>query len=288
METRRVSIGGSGESGNNKGRPLQKMFLSVPPSYDLLNRLLTLRFDIRWRRMAGRVLLKENPVRVLDLCCGTGDMAIEIRNQAMSKTEVWGLDYSEPMLWLAIQKSLGSGQSNGRDGRKKNIHDYIKGKRSGLARREINGLPGEGMDANGIRFIHGDAAMMPFADGFFDAVGIAFAFRNLTYMNPDTARFLEEIKRVLKPGGLFVVVETSQPRHSFLRKAMHAYLRYIAAPLGSVISGNKAAYRYLAHSAIHYHDADQVSAILHGAGFRDVKYRPLLGGIAAIWRASMP
>jgi demethylmenaquinone methyltransferase / 2-methoxy-6-polyprenyl-1,4-benzoquinol methylase len=230
-------------------RPLQKMFQAVPPSYDLLNRLLTFRFDERWRKQAAKIILEGQPARVLDLCTGTGDLALRLKKGASPETGVWGLDYSLPML-----------------------------ERAGVKARK-RGLPD-------IRFIHGDAAAMPFEDGFFDAAGIAFAFRNLTWKNPDTGKFLAEILRVLKPGGKFVVVETSQPRSRLFKALVHFYLRRVSVPLGGMISGHRGAYHYLAHSAIHYYTAEEVRQLLLDAGFTAASHRLLLNGVAGLWEAT--
>ncbi len=236
-------------SGKEEGmRPLQKMFTSVPPSYDILNRVLTLRLDQAWRRKAATLCFENRPSRVLDLCCGTGDLAIQLRKRAGTAAKVYALDFSGPMLHLATGKA---------------------------ARRRYDD----------IEFIHGDAAEMPFSDGFFDSIGIAFAFRNLTFNNPDTDRFLREILRVLKPGGLFVAVETSQPGNRLLRKLFHIYLKYVTAPFGGLVSGHRGAYKYLSHSAINYYTAPELKELLLTAGFKNVSFLPLLGGIAGILKS---
>ena len=227
-------------------RPLQKMFMSVPPKYDLINRVLTLRFDESWRKKATKVLISNKPKRLLDLCTGTGDLALKLRKNAPRSTEVYALDFSQPMLELAREKA---------------------------SRRNV-----EGVD-----FRFGDAAQMPYEDDFFDGVGIAYAFRNLTYKNPDTEKFFAEILRVLRKGGQFVAVETSQPDNPLMRKLYHAQMRYITAPLGGLLSGEKEAYQYLANSASDFYTPEEMKEILLKAGFSKVDYQQLLGGVAALW-----
>ena len=224
------------------------MFAAVPPSYDFLNRFLTLRFDQAWRKRAATICLENKPEKVLDLCCGTGDLVCLLGRMAPEGTSLSALDYSLPMLEIAGKKAAGKG------------------------------LPG-------IKFIHGDAAEMPFPAGYFDSVGIAFAFRNLTFHNPDRDRFLSEVFRVLKPGGRFVIVETSQPRNPLIRKLFHFYLRWVTAPFGGMISGHYGAYKYLAHSARHYYNRGELEELLSGAGFSNVSSQPLMGGIAGIFTA---
>ncbi len=227
-------------------RPLQKMFLAVPPSYDFLNRLLTLRMDQLWRRRAARKMLQEPVDQILDLCTGTGDLAIMLRRLAAPSVKIHALDYSTTMLKVAKMKISRQKQTQ-------------------------------------ITLVQGDAASMPFKDGYFDAVGIAFAFRNLTFKNPDRDRFLAEIRRVLKPCGRFVAVETSQPENRWIRGLYHGYMRFVTKPLGGRLSGHRGAYHYLAYSAIQYYRATELRQILIEAGFSKVIYKPMLFGMAALW-----
>jgi len=233
-------------------QPLKKMFDAVPRRYDALNRLLTLRFDERWRARAAQLCLAGRPARVLDLCCGTGDLARQIARRAAAGTAITGLDYSPGMLELARAK----------------------------AAKTRAGQPAD--------FVEGDASAMPFADRTFDAVGTAFAFRNVTWRNPLKERVLAEVLRVLKPGGVFVIVETSQPTNGLLRALFHTYLRLVAAPVGTWISGHRSAYRYLSESARGFYSADEVVELLAAAGFREIGYTRLLGGVAALHAAHRP
>jgi demethylmenaquinone methyltransferase/2-methoxy-6-polyprenyl-1,4-benzoquinol methylase len=222
------------------------MFTAVPPRYDLVNRVVTLGQDRRWRRRAALACLAEKPQRILDLGCGTGDLAIYIARLALKDIEIIGLDYSPPMLARARRKAFQAGVSDSID------------------------------------FIHGEAVHLPFPDAYFGAVGISFAFRNLTYKNPLGPFSLAEVRRVLRPGGRYIIVESSQPENRFVRALFHLYLRAFVGPVGALLSGNRAAYRYLTESVVRFYSPKEVREILLVAGFRKVSYHPLLFGAAGI------
>lgn len=228
-----------------KYRPLQKMFMEVPGRYDLLNRTLTWRFDEAWRREAVKEILSDHPQKILDLCTGTGDLLLRIADRSNGHAQLIGLDYSPPMLEIARKK----------------------------AKKKKAGNP---------EFIHGDAADMPFPDQHFDVIGIAFAFRNLTYKNPDRDKFLKEIHRVTSPGGKFVIIETSRPRSALIQQGFNLYMNLAVKTLGGALSGHKSAYRYLAESAKHYYSAGEVTGLLRHAGFSSVNYKLFFGGVAAL------
>ena len=229
-----------------KSEPLHGMFTAVPPSYDLINHLASLGMDIRWRRLAAEVCLQEKPRRILDLGCGTGDLTISLARLADEGTEITGLDYSQPMLERARKKAA----------------------RAGVGGR--------------IKFVHGEATRLPFDDGTLDCVGISFAFRNLTYKTPLCQPHLAEVKRVLKPGGRYVIVESSQPDNRVIRALFHLYMRAVAGPLGTIISANRGAYRYLVESMIRFYTPAEVKEMLLKAGFKSISYRPLLLGAVGL------
>jgi demethylmenaquinone methyltransferase/2-methoxy-6-polyprenyl-1,4-benzoquinol methylase len=226
--------------------PLHGMFITVPPRYDLVNRVVTLGLDRRWRRLAALTCLQKKPQRLLDLGCGTGDLTVNIARLAAGPVSVTGLDYSLPMLARARYKAV----------------------RGGVA--------------DSIDFLQGSADNLPFPDACFDVVGISFAFRNLTYKNPLGRPHLAEVWRVLSPGGRYVIVESSQPENRLVRALFHLYLRAFVKPVGILLSVNRGAYRYLAESVSHYFSPREVREMLLSAGFRDVAYRPLLFGAAGI------
>ena len=226
-------------------RPLERMFNEVPARYDMLNRVITWRLDERWRKKAAIMCLKDQPASLLDLCTGTGDLAIRLAKQVNGKTRIRALDYSQPMLEVAREKALKAGLTN-------------------------------------IEFIHGDAASMPLENEDLDVIGIAFAFRNLTYKNPDREKFLQEIHRVLKPHGKFVIVESSQPGNRIMRALFRLYLTIFVAGFGGQLSGHKGAYRYLAASARNFYKPAEIERLLTNTGFEKVEYQPFIGGIAGL------
>jgi demethylmenaquinone methyltransferase/2-methoxy-6-polyprenyl-1,4-benzoquinol methylase len=227
-------------------RPLHGMFEAVPPSYDRINHLVTWGMDRRWRRLTAKVCLEGNPKQVLDLGCGTGDLSVHLARLAPRGVAITGLDYSQAMLELARRKAY----------------------RAGVFER--------------IKFINGDAAGLPFPDGYFDCVGISFAFRNLTYKNQLRLPHMAEVRRVLRPGGRYVIVDSSQPRNPVIRWLFHRYMRLVAQTVGTLISGNRSAYRYLAESMSRFYGPDEVREMLLKAGFKDVSFRPLWFGIIGL------
>jgi demethylmenaquinone methyltransferase/2-methoxy-6-polyprenyl-1,4-benzoquinol methylase len=226
--------------------PLHIMFTAVPPRYDLVNRIITLGMDKRWRRLAAQACLETKPKRILDIGCGTGDLTINIARLASKGTEIIGLDYSLPMLEKARQKAVKAGVNQK------------------------------------IRFIEGEASHLPFPNASFDVAAISFAFRNLTYKNPVASAHLAEVLRILKPGGRYVIMESSQPKNCFIRANFHFYVHIFVMPVGIILSGNKSAYRYLGDSMRHYFSPGEVKDMLLKAGFREVRYRPLFFGAAGI------
>jgi demethylmenaquinone methyltransferase / 2-methoxy-6-polyprenyl-1,4-benzoquinol methylase len=230
-------------------KPLLAMFNTVPKRYDLVNRVLTLGFDERWRKQVAKACIDTKPDRVMDLCCGTGDMALHLARLAPASVEITGVDFSEPMLDVA----------------------WYKAEACGLASR--------------VTFKTGDAADLPYENDYFDAITISYGFRNLTYKNPMRDKFLAEILRVMRPGGRFMILETCQPDITPIRKLYHFYLKKLSATMGALISGQKGAYKYLGQSAANYYNASEVCRLLLDGGFNSVQCKTLLWGIAAAYTA---
>ena len=235
--------------GATRYEPLRSMFTAIPHRYDMVNHVITWGLDKRWRWKAARECLTSQPGRVLDLCCGTGDLAINIARLAENGVELTGIDFSQPMLEIAAKKA------------------------ELLAR------------GSKVSFTYGDAANLPFPDGYFDCIGISFSFRNLTYRNPLAPRHIAEILRLLSAGGRCVIVETSQPRSKLMRRLFHLYLRWFVSRVGHLLSGNRGAYYYLAESAARFYTSEELEEILVTAGFSRVSFRPLFFGVVGIYIA---
>jgi len=225
------------------------MFNAIPKQYDLINHVITLGMDTGWRKKAALTCLRTHPARILDICCGTGDLSFTLARLADYKPEITGMDFSREMLDVAEKKA-----------------------------------PTAALGSN-IKFIEADVSSLPFPDNHFDCIGISFAFRNLTYKNPKTADHLREVLRVLKPGGQFVIVESSQPKSAFIKFFFRLYLRWYVFPAGYVISGNKGAYKYLAESAERFYSAEEIQDFLTKTGFKQASARRLFFGASAIYTA---
>ena len=233
----------------SSGKPLHRMFTDIPDRYDLINHVITLGMDRSWREKAARRCLSSQPHRILDICCGTGDLTVLLATMADYPVEITGVDYSKTMLEVAEQKAV----------------PLRTGKN--------------------IKFMEADVSQLPFPNSYFDCVGISFAFRNLTYQNPLTPVYLSEILRVLRSGGEFVIVETSQPKMPLIRFFFHLYLRCFVFPAGYLISGKKAPYKYLAQSAEHFYSAEEAQTYLVQCGFSRATYQRIFFGAAAIYVA---
>ena len=221
---------------------IQKIFAEVPGTYQFVNHLLTGGLDILWRKRAVRIAVDGGGSRWLDVCSGTGETAAYLSRHAPAGTEVFAADFSLPMLMHAAL-------STGREP---------------------------------VHFSAADADRLPFPDATFDLVTISFATRNINTSRVALERRLAEFRRVLKPGGRFVNLETSQPGSRFLRRLVHGYIGTFVRPVGGMISGSSAAYSYLSETIPRFYSADEFARIVSDAGFTDVRSTPLFLGVAAI------
>jgi demethylmenaquinone methyltransferase/2-methoxy-6-polyprenyl-1,4-benzoquinol methylase len=221
------------------------MFDAIAPRYDLLNHLLSGGLDIRWRRKAVRALDLRGGETVLDLCAGTGDLAIAMANRDPGPCLVVGVDRSGEMLKIGREK---------------------------LAWRRLGGR---------VRLVQGDAVSLPLDTGSVDAASVAFGIRNV--QRPEVA--FAEVFRVLRPGGRFAILEFALPRTPVIRRAYLAYFRHVLPRIGSLVSGHASAYRYLPASVDTFPEPERVVESLGATGFSQIRADPLALGIVYLYSA---
>ena len=223
------------------------MFGSIAPRYDLLNHLLSLNIDRYWRaRTVKRVssMLAKPGARVLDLCCGTGDLMLAL--QARSGTMVYGSDFCHPMLVAANHK---------------------------VDQRRVRSA-----------LFEADALRLPVADASVDLSTIAFGFRNLS----NYQQGLQELMRVLSPGGLAAILEFSTPPNPVLSRLYDFYSRAILPTIGGWISGSEEAYSYLPESVRKFPGAEDLAEQMRDAGFTNVRFERMTAGIVALHLGERP
>ncbi len=219
------------------------MFSDIAPTYDLLNRILSFGVDRFWRRRAVASLLhgfeEMEDCRFLDLATGTADVALEICRRAEPDACVLGVDFALPML--------------------------ARGRRKALDR-----------DA-ALSLIQADGLRLPFLNGAFDGVIVAFGLRNFEHRETG----LREMGRVMRPGGRLVVLEFGHPKGLF--GFLYAFYSGIFLPfVGRLISAHPTAYGYLPRTAREFPRAARLSEMMREAGFCEVSHLPMTGGVAAL------
>jgi demethylmenaquinone methyltransferase / 2-methoxy-6-polyprenyl-1,4-benzoquinol methylase len=221
------------------------MFGRIAHRYDLTNRVLSVGIDIYWRFYLVSCVREAKPGKILDLATGSGDVAFALKKGLPPETKVLGMDFCLPMIAEAVAKKAA--------------------------------FPGDSSD---LEFRQGDALALPLPDAGFDAVTMAFGFRNMA----DRARCLSEMRRVLKPDGRLFILEFSKP-WKWLRPLYDFHLRHIMPLVAGKLTGDRAAYEYLCGSIAAFPDRDALSTEIRSAGFSEVRAIPLTTGIVAIHTA---
>jgi demethylmenaquinone methyltransferase / 2-methoxy-6-polyprenyl-1,4-benzoquinol methylase len=226
---------------------VRDMFTSIAPRYDLLNHVLSFNIDrLWWRRTALQfdAILRRPDARVLDLCCGTGDMTFALSRRARSKAaQILGADFSHAMLQRAAAKTAEKGSDP---------------------------TP---------RWIEADALRLPFPDAHFNLVTSAFGFRNLA----DYDAGLREIARVLAPGGECGILDFGEPG-GVTGKCYRIYFRKVLPAVGTIISGVRGPYAYLPASVERFPAPNEMLGRMRQAGFSESSWTPYTFGIAGLYR----
>jgi demethylmenaquinone methyltransferase/2-methoxy-6-polyprenyl-1,4-benzoquinol methylase len=218
---------------------VREMFSHIAPRYDFLNRLLSLSIDRIWRRRtAARFaeILRRPEARVLDVCCGTGDLAFALERlrprgsrAGVMPAPILGADFVEPMLTRAREKARGANRP--------------------------------------VVFAAADALHLPFPDASFDLVTTAFGFRNLVNYEDG----LREFARVLKRGGEVGILEFTEPASGAMGGIFRFYFQRVLPHIGGAISGNPEAYKYLPGSVAKFPSPPELAALMERTGFADVR-----------------
>lgn len=223
------------ETGTLPPEEVRRMFDRITPVYDAMNRIMTGGLDRRWRRLAAGAVVRPGD-RVLDACCGTGDLALAAHEAG---GEVTGLDFSPAMLGRARRKS------------------------------------------GSVEWVEGDLLALPFADATFGAATIGFGIRNVS----DLEAGLRELARVLRPGGRLACLEITRP-HGLLRPFFGLWFDRLVPLAGKALPGG-AAYAYLPASVRRFPGPADLAAAMQRAGFADIRWRLLAGGIVALHVATV-
>ena len=224
-------------------RWVRAMFGRVALRYDLANQTLSFQIDRYWRAHTvcrTREILLRPEARVVDICCGTGDLVLALAKAVTLGRRVLGSDFCHPMLVAANAK---------------------------IARRRAPAV-----------LFESDALTLPLRDASLDLLTVAFGFRNLANYEAG----LVEMRRVLAPGGMAAILEFSQPPNAVFGALYNFYARLILPWIGGLISGSRDAYTYLPESVRKFPSAGELAAMMQRAGFTEVSFEYLTGGIVAL------
>jgi demethylmenaquinone methyltransferase/2-methoxy-6-polyprenyl-1,4-benzoquinol methylase len=249
-------------------RQVREMFTQIAPRYDLLNHLLSLQLDRLWRARVARrfrAILDRPDALVLDLCCGTGDLAFSLARGGRAR--VIGADFSHAMLVRARQKSATLGKSAARWLAKK-APASESGRYNGEASNAATPMP----------FFESDALRLPFAEGSFDLVTTAFGFRNLANYEEG----LKEIHHVLKPGGTLAILEFTEPPAGLVGNFYRWYFRNILPRIGGLLSGDRSAYTYLPASVSRFFRPSELASLMTAVGYDSAEFHVWTFGTVAL------
>jgi demethylmenaquinone methyltransferase / 2-methoxy-6-polyprenyl-1,4-benzoquinol methylase len=226
---------------------VRRMFGQIAPRYDLLNRMLSGGTDVYWRWRTVRSFELTGEAPILDVCTGTGDLALAWWKNSGRRLPVVGTDFTHEML----------------------VRAGAKADRAGAL-----------CDGGGISLLEADTQSLPLTDDTFQIVSVAFGLRNVT----ETRRGLEEMVRVCRPGGRVVILEFSEPTNGLFRRVYRGYFDHVLPRIGQLVARNQEeAYSYLPASVSEFPSGQALAGLMQECGLEQVRFRPLTGGIATLY-----
>jgi demethylmenaquinone methyltransferase / 2-methoxy-6-polyprenyl-1,4-benzoquinol methylase len=229
---------------------IRSLFNSIARNYDKTNALLSCSLNKRWNRALIRAVLQSaKPLKFLDLCCGTGAIAFDYLKTVQTPVQAYLLDFSEEMLQCA-----------------KSAAETLK------------------LERHQIQYLQADAQKIPLKNSEVGCVTIAYGIRNI--LQPQAC--IQEVYRVLEPGGCFGILELTRPSHPLMRLGHSLYLKIAVPCIGKLCTSNAAAYRYLKNSIRQFASPAELEEMLRQAGFSNLRCTPLFGGTATLLTAVKP
>jgi demethylmenaquinone methyltransferase / 2-methoxy-6-polyprenyl-1,4-benzoquinol methylase len=243
------------DPGEQRAAKVHALFSRIAARYDLLNDVQSLGLHRRWKRRVVELARPQAGQRALDLCCGTGDLALAL---AARGAQVTGLDFSDRMLDVAEQRTA-------------RIHSQELEPVPRASRITFHVSPNPA-------FVRADAQRLPFPDGCFDVVTVGYGLRNLA----DWQAGLAEMHRVARPGARLVVLDFGKPGNAFWRGLYFAYLKLVVPCLGWLFCSSAGAYAYILQSLRPYPAQQGVAEAMRALGLSGVSVTSLLGGVMSI------
>jgi demethylmenaquinone methyltransferase / 2-methoxy-6-polyprenyl-1,4-benzoquinol methylase len=225
---------------------IEKMFSRIARCYDFINHFASAGLDFHWRKTAAGMIPTAGSDKLIDLCCGTGDLAFAFAAKSSPPAAILGCDFSQEMLDIF----------------KKKTGKFIK-------------------KTTTFSFLRCDCTSIPVPDSSFDIASCAFGLRNI----PDLAGALKEMYRILKPGGQVCILEFSLPKRTLLRKIYLFYFCHVLPCAAGVLSGQPRAYKHLSDSVCRWHSNVDLVKELKDAGFSEIAAIPLTLSVSVVFTA---